>query len=109
MLASAGHGQHSALPLSSFHCLRRTLCPSCSPKKCNCKKSKCLKLYCDCFANGGYCGPACSCANCANKVENRELVRAQRDQIKQRNPNAFVQKVSHCYVYVYGSVRSAQL
>ncbi|KAL4853263.1 Protein tesmin/TSO1-like CXC 3 [Chlorella vulgaris] len=63
------------------------------PKKCNCKKSKCLKLYCDCFANGGYCGPACSCANCANKVENRELVRAQRDQIKQRNPNAFVQKI----------------
>ena len=45
--------------------------PCRSPKKCNCKKSKCLKLYCDCFANGGYCGPACSCMNCANKVENR--------------------------------------
>ena len=40
------------------------------PKKCNCKKSKCLKLYCDCFANGGYCGAACSCVSCANKVEN---------------------------------------
>lgn len=24
--------------------------------KCNCKKSKCLKLYCDCFANKTACG-----------------------------------------------------
>ncbi|EFN51873.1 hypothetical protein CHLNCDRAFT_139785 [Chlorella variabilis] len=63
------------------------------PKKCNCKKSKCLKLYCDCFANGGYCGPACSCSSCANKVENRAMVAAQREAIKQRNPNAFVQKI----------------
>ncbi|KAL4450550.1 hypothetical protein ABPG77_000906 [Micractinium sp. CCAP 211/92] len=63
------------------------------PKKCNCKKSKCLKLYCDCFANGGYCGPSCSCVNCANKVENSEIVRKQREAIKQRNPNAFVQKI----------------
>lgn len=23
-----------------------------SPSKCNCKKSKCLKLYCECFARG---------------------------------------------------------
>ncbi len=23
-----------------------------SPLKCNCKKSKCLKLYCECFARG---------------------------------------------------------
>ncbi|KAK8373216.1 hypothetical protein O3P69_015544 [Scylla paramamosain] len=24
-------------------------------KPCNCKKSQCLKLYCDCFANGEFC------------------------------------------------------
>jgi hypothetical protein len=24
-------------------------------KKCNCKKSKCLKLYCECFAAGAFC------------------------------------------------------
>ena len=23
--------------------------------KCNCKKSKCLKLYCECFSQGIYC------------------------------------------------------
>ena len=25
------------------------------PKKCNCKNSKCLKLYCDCFSAGVMC------------------------------------------------------
>lgn len=24
---------------------------------CSCKKSQCLKLYCECFANGSTCGP----------------------------------------------------
>ena len=28
---------------------------------CNCKKSKCLKLYCDCFTYGLTCGPECNC------------------------------------------------
>ena len=30
-------------------------------RKCNCKKSKCLKGYCDCFASGGFCLPSCEC------------------------------------------------
>ena len=34
--------------------------------KCNCRKSKCLKLYCDCFSNGLFCSKDCECANCAN-------------------------------------------
>lgn len=27
--------------------------------KCNCRKSKCLKLYCECFASGEFCGKEC--------------------------------------------------
>jgi hypothetical protein len=27
---------------------------TCGSKKCNCKKSKCLKLYCECFAAGRF-------------------------------------------------------
>lgn len=33
---------------------------------CLCAKSKCLKLYCACFAKGIYCGEMCKCSNCHN-------------------------------------------
>jgi len=32
--------------------------------KCNCKKINCVKLYCECFANGEICDERCSCINC---------------------------------------------
>lgn len=64
-----------------------------SSKKCNCKKSRCLKLYCDCFANGAFCGEGCSCVGCSNKVDNAEIVIAAREHIQSRNPNAFVRKI----------------
>ena len=35
---------------------------------CNCKKSKCLKLYCDCLAHGQYC-EGCNCESCYNTKE----------------------------------------
>ena len=35
-------------------------------KACNCKRSKCLKLYCECFANNRYCGAQCACNGCSN-------------------------------------------
>ena len=35
-------------------------------KFCNCSKTLCLKLYCDCFARGEYCNEKCSCINCRN-------------------------------------------
>eukprot|EP00357_Protocruzia_adherens_P002367 CAMPEP_0115029298 /NCGR_PEP_ID=MMETSP0216-20121206/36896_1 /TAXON_ID=223996 /ORGANISM="Protocruzia adherens, Strain Boccale" /LENGTH=527 /DNA_ID=CAMNT_0002405813 /DNA_START=163 /DNA_END=1746 /DNA_ORIENTATION=+ len=40
------------------------------PKRtvCNCKKSKCLKLYCVCFAKGIPCGPECNCIGCSNRI-----------------------------------------
>eukprot|EP00887_Chlorella_sp_A99_P004102 scaffold23.g4102.t1 len=66
--------------------------PKAGPKRCNCKKSRCLKLYCDCFANGGYCGAGCTCANCANRANNLKAVLAARESIKARNPNAFTTK-----------------
>jgi hypothetical protein len=36
-------------------------------KCCNCKSSKCLKLYCECFKAKGYCGEACKCIDCGNR------------------------------------------
>ncbi|XP_028942617.1 tesmin-like, partial [Antrostomus carolinensis] len=40
-----------------------------SKKPCNCTKSQCLKLYCDCFANGDFCNN-CNCNNCYNNQLN---------------------------------------
>mmetsp|Transcript_13392 Transcript_13392/g.37997 ORF Transcript_13392/g.37997 Transcript_13392/m.37997 type:complete len:701 (-) Transcript_13392:321-2423(-) len=67
--------------------------PSSDPdrKTCNCKNSRCLKLYCDCFKNSVVCD-GCSCKDCQNTVENAELVKSTMEQIKQRDPEAFSQK-----------------
>ncbi|EDV98521.1 GH22623 [Drosophila grimshawi] len=37
-------------------------------KHCNCSKSQCLKLYCDCFANGEFCQD-CTCKDCFNNLD----------------------------------------
>ncbi|KAH7445164.1 hypothetical protein KP509_02G109700 [Ceratopteris richardii] len=62
-------------------------------KRCNCKKSKCLKLYCDCFAAGVYCVDSCACQGCFNKPEFEETVLDTRQQIESRNPLAFAPKI----------------
>ncbi|PSS01894.1 Protein tesmin/TSO1-like [Actinidia chinensis var. chinensis] len=66
-----------------------------TPKKqkhCNCKHSKCLKLYCECFANKSYCD-GCNCVNCHNNVENEAARREAVEATLERNPNAFKPKI----------------
>ncbi|KAJ6947223.1 hypothetical protein NC651_001803 [Populus alba x Populus x berolinensis] len=62
-------------------------------RRCNCKKSRCLKLYCECFAAGIYCLDTCSCENCINKPEYEDTVLDMRQQTEARNPLAFAPKV----------------
>ncbi|KAK8532083.1 hypothetical protein V6N12_053532 [Hibiscus sabdariffa] len=62
-------------------------------KRCNCKRSKCLKLYCDCFAAGLYCIEPCACQDCFNKPIHENVVLETRRQIESRNPLAFAPKV----------------
>ncbi|EDQ85361.1 uncharacterized protein MONBRDRAFT_29304 [Monosiga brevicollis MX1] len=58
-------------------------------RTCNCKNSKCLKLYCECFANGEYCGPNCNCVSCGNR-EATETLRKQAIEVTlAKNPDAF--------------------
>ncbi|KAM3572227.1 hypothetical protein VYU27_005761 [Nannochloropsis oceanica] len=52
---------------------------------CNCKKSRCLKLYCECFRGGFTCGASCKCQNCANipefeaeRIEAREKIEEKK-------------------------------
>ena len=59
---------------------------------CNCKKTKCLKLYCDCFSNGGVCMPSCKCENCHNTVELQDLRELIIHETIEKNPLAFKSK-----------------
>ncbi|CAK9155174.1 unnamed protein product [Ilex paraguariensis] len=62
-------------------------------KQCNCKHSRCLKLYCECFASGVYCD-GCNCVNCHNNVENDAARREAVEATLERNPNAFRPKIA---------------
>ena len=62
------------------------------PKCCNCKKSRCLKLYCECFAAGRPCGELCKCKDCYNHEHCHDRKKAMK-AIKDRNPNAFQPKI----------------
>ena len=61
-------------------------------KPCNCTKSQCLKLYCDCFANGEFCKD-CNCNNCNNNLEHEEERQKAVRQCLERNPQAFQPKI----------------
>ncbi|XP_042401663.1 uncharacterized protein LOC121991713 [Zingiber officinale] len=65
-------------------------------KRCSCKRSKCLKLYCDCFAAGIFCTEVCGCQQCTNKPENEDAIHEAKHQIESRNPLAFAPKVVLC-------------
>ncbi|VDP40068.1 unnamed protein product [Soboliphyme baturini] len=63
-----------------------------SKKPCNCTKSQCLKLYCDCFANGEFCRN-CHCTNCKNNLT-YEIDRSKAiKSCLERNPLAFQPKI----------------
>ncbi|XP_042001763.1 protein tesmin/TSO1-like CXC 2 isoform X1 [Salvia splendens] len=62
-------------------------------KRCHCRKSKCLKLYCDCFAAGLYCAGSCACQGCYNRPQYEDKVIESRKQIESRNPLAFAPKI----------------
>merc|ERR1712025_1360054 len=64
--------------------------------KCNCKKTKCLKLYCECFANQQFCQKSCRCVDklCMNTVANVAKRKFAVRRLVNRNPLAFVPKTS---------------
>ncbi len=72
---------------------------------CMCKKSNCLKLYCECFANGVYCNTSsaaaadvdlayrCHCQGCCNNVQQEKTRREAIEATLDRNPHAFRPKI----------------
>ncbi|KAL6080134.1 Lin-54 DREAM MuvB core complex component [Balamuthia mandrillaris] len=62
-------------------------------KHCACRNSRCLKMYCDCFASQSYCQD-CGCVGCSNTKENESLVRDAIYSVLERNRSAFREKIS---------------
>lgn len=87
--ASTGIQTQARLPLNGLSATETTSRPR---KPCNCTKSQCLKLYCDCFANGEFCNN-CNCNNCFNNLEHEtERLKAIKTCLD-RNPEAFKPKI----------------
>ena len=59
---------------------------------CNCRKSRCLKLYCECFSAQVFCD-GCKCINCQNTPKHSEVRRRAIRETKNKNPNAFKEKI----------------
>lgn len=68
--------------------------PMALPTKCHCNRSKCLKLYCECFARGDHCSPECACNNCCNSNGHQDDILAAIQEIKKRDPQAFSKKLA---------------
>ncbi|XP_037948163.1 protein lin-54 homolog [Teleopsis dalmanni] len=62
-------------------------------KHCNCSKSQCLKLYCDCFANGEFCQD-CTCKDCFNNLQYQDERQRAIKSCLERNPSAFKPKIT---------------
>jgi hypothetical protein len=66
---SAGKNAASSTKLAELE-LALVMGEVCTPMPCHCKRSKCLKLYCDCFASRLMCRPGeCKCVECRNNSE----------------------------------------
>eukprot|EP00892_Ulva_mutabilis_P007200 jgi/Ulvmu1/4852/UM020_0138.1 len=58
---------------------------------CKCRNSRCLKLYCVCFAARKFCD-GCACVDCGNTEENVNEVHKRRHKVNVKNPHAFQDK-----------------
>lgn len=56
---------------------------------CNCRRSHCLKLYCECFKNQGYCNSECNCLSCYNNHRHEEEREEVIQQMLSRDPHVF--------------------
>jgi hypothetical protein len=90
------HGKKISIPsLTAKNTPTRTTC--------NCKKSRCLKLYCDCFAILKFCDSTyCNCFQCCNNPDNEDKRSEAIKSTKEKNLLAFSTKISDKEQHVTG-------
>jgi hypothetical protein len=62
------------------------------PHPCKCTRSKCLKLYCDCFATSRYCD-GCKCVGCYNRPTHEKERNEAIEAALAKNSKAFMDKI----------------
>jgi len=82
-----------ARPLLSKQQMDSKLTEGAVKRRCSCKRTKCLKLYCPCFADGLFCNAKCNCSDCFNDQNCIAQVQEARKAIQSKNPDAFKPKV----------------
>ena len=60
---------------------------------CNCKKSKCLKLYCVCFASKRFCKEECKCNCCSNTEAFVSEIKKAQEVVLKKDKGAFNAKI----------------
>ncbi|GBG31542.1 Transcription factor MYB1 [Hondaea fermentalgiana] len=55
-----------------------------SDTPCKCRRSKCLKLYCTCFASEMHCGSNCQCMECCNQKDNVMWLKAAQLAVEKK-------------------------
>jgi len=65
---------------------------------CNCKKSKCLKEYCECFKNGEYCYN-CNCIDCINtpdnEIERNQILNTLKEKSKFKSEDSWKKEINN--------------
>lgn len=91
--ADSGQVPPSAVAAASVTAAGPPALPLQTGRSCSCSRSRCVKLYCDCFANSKLCS-GCACTDCRNVATNLEEIENARQSVMRRNPRAFKRKLT---------------
>jgi len=92
-MSASKHGREaSGMNLDSIS-PHSTKPPADDEVRCNCRRSRCLKLYCDCFRKQHFCTGDCRCSDCENNLQYEESRTKAIRQILEGRPDAFKPRV----------------